>query len=224
MRRITAGADHPRSRGVYQCIPCGSGDGRGSSPLARGLLRLVIGLTRNRGIIPARAGFTALRADIALRPTGSSPLARGLPSACPGRSRGCRIIPARAGFTQVSLSRALDLGDHPRSRGVYCRPGRWRRWRRGSSPLARGLPPYPIPPRTHARIIPARAGFTALIAEAFCWLKDHPRSRGVYGTSAASSAHVRGSSPLARGLLPDGHGPHPCPLGSSPLARGLHLR
>ena len=52
------GGDHPRSRGVYvRGHPCPDRY-RGSSPLARGLPGRVQESTAQRGIIPARAGFT----------------------------------------------------------------------------------------------------------------------------------------------------------------------
>ena len=94
---------------------------------------------------------------------------------------------------------------------------------RGSSPLARGLLPSP----------PASPSYR----------RDHPRSRGVYGTQSMIFNFAAGSSPLARGLL-EGLGPegacvqdHPRSRGvytsdrstgkprsgSSPLARGLHV-
>ena len=71
----------------------------------------------------------------------------------------------------------------------------------GSSPLARGLPGTITPEQYEERIIPARAGFTQQPAQEGDRPEDHPRSRGVYSTSAASWALVVGSSPLARGLL-----------------------
>ena len=37
--------------------------------------------------------------------------------------------------------------------------------------------------------------------------RDHPRSRGVYSVTPCSRPPVRGSSPLARGLLPLAAGP-----------------
>ena len=52
--------DHPRSRGVYQQIVSDDAAKKGSSPLARGLLHLEIGRVIVHGIIPARAGFTAV--------------------------------------------------------------------------------------------------------------------------------------------------------------------
>ena len=71
-----------------------------------------------------------------------------------------RIIPARAGFTtRHSFGWIVRLG---------------------SSPLARGLPRWPLGSGGSPRIIPARAGFTP----------------GVCGPGALR----RGSSPLARGL------------------------
>ena len=49
-------------------------------------------------------------------------------------------------------------------------------------------------------IIPACAGFTRHRAPGPRPRGDHPRSRGVYGSSARTISAVTGSSPLARGL------------------------
>ena len=54
----TGHSDHPRSRGVYCLWVRVRGDGGGSSPLARGLLREFEIQVAILGIIPARAGFT----------------------------------------------------------------------------------------------------------------------------------------------------------------------
>ena len=70
--------------------------------------------------------------------------------------------------------------DHPRSRGVYLFSIREAGLMPGSSPLARGLPVLHPRGRAHARIIPARAGFT--------------------GSGSPGPAGRWGSSPLARGL------------------------
>ena len=88
---------------------------------------------------------------------------------------------------------------------MKCGPGR----NQGSSPLARGLHRLRRYAARHHRIIPARAGFTSGSMEAFGRGKDHPRSRGVYRTRSTASERLGGSSPLARGLLPVGRGPHP---------------
>ena len=178
----TAGfrGDHPRMRGVYLMAGMGSGRLTGSSPHARGLLPDVVGVVAVGGIIPACAGFTCARPGgprtprdhprmrgvysatrvLSAQVAGSSPHARGLRRGSIRASRGRRIIPARAGFTsQGPLQRLLE-GDHPRTRGVYLKPGKGRHHRRGSSPHARGLPAFGVGCEAQPRIIPAHAGFT----------------------------------------------------------------
>ena len=178
---VSPARDHPRSRGVYGPATQWVAGRPGSSPLARGLLVCVLFVRSFDGIIPARAGFTAAghrrrchrrdhprsrgvyalwRGPAGPHP-GSSPLARGLPGGATGCTWAERIIPARAGFTSRFVFRFRVCADHPRSRGVYqsvpctgLSPG-------GSSPLARGLRPGPLPRRDCGRIIPARAGFTS---------------------------------------------------------------
>ena len=192
--------DHPRSRGVYVCSEPAEVGGPGSSPLARGLRRRRSRSRRGSGIIPARAGFTAVSpaspwkcgdhprsrgvyGDIkrymeAAR--GSSPLARGLPGRPVCWCLCMRIIPARAGFTGTPSTLRLLWRDHPRSRGVYkerfVESGPFP----GSSPLARGLQTIDNSDGTVSRIIPARAGFTPEMPSANEARWDHPRSRGVY--------------------------------------------
>ena len=154
-----------------------------------------------------------------------------------------RIIPARAGFTCAGGIRAPTPADHPRSRGVYRGLDIKGVGRQGSSPLARGLPAVLRAGHDVWGIIPARAGFTRLRRRCVRGRRDHPRSRGVYDTTAQTSAQVRGSSPLARGLLvrcrgsrtmtgdhPRSRGVYafaaftaPFIAGSSPLARGLRV-
>ena len=225
------GRDHPRSRGVYSIR---SGSRRiisGSSPLARGLPPVGNTVRVRLWIIPARAGFTVLSPVWAMsardhprsrgvyfprrrrhgRIRGSSPLARGLPRAARSASTSAGIIPARAGFTTVA--EGLDMGseDHPRSRGVYRGDSHSPLGRQGSSPLARGLPHPLLSIASRARIIPARAGFTASPK----WLRyhseDHPRSRGVYTCESLESQRTR--------TLPD-----PCCLHCRPRARSAELR
>ena len=71
---------------------------------------------------------------------------------------------------------------------------------RGSSPLARGLRLPVLDNPGESGIIPARAGFTGSGSGGSTTTGDHPRSRGVYATSAATFYSRLGSSPLARGL------------------------
>ena len=213
--------DHPRSRGVYLLdddLVFGLG---GSSPLARGLREAGVGRDHRRRIIPARAGFTWRRRGRRRRwrdhprsrgvygrssifrtaATGSSPLARGLhlPRERAGPLDG--IIPARAGFTFTILGDGIFDRDHPRSRGVYLSLRGLVGARMGSSPLARGLLARGLGEDREGGIIPARAGFTLSRARACAWVRDHPRSRGVYYWCMTALQVPSGSSPLARGLL-----------------------
>ena len=209
----TATEDHPRSRGVYAKEIANTRFGKGSSPLARGLLVAdsVGGCTKR--IIPARAGFTCNRdpqsthkrdhprsrgvyltlCERILDGEGSSPLARGL-------------------LAGLKMSFIL-FPDHPRSRGVYLWPACAPFFDGGSSPLARGLHRTAILINHALGIIPARAGFTVFSAVKNILAMDHPRSRGVYADLALSFASAVGSSPLARGLR--------TAVGSSPRARGI---
>ena len=70
----------------------------------------------------------------------------------------------------------------------------------GDHPHARGLPGAGIQRGAHFGIIPARAGFTRTFASSLPRSRDHPRSRGVYFRTYIPLQHIRGSSPLARGL------------------------
>ena len=172
-------------------------------------------------IIPARAGFTCGARSRWVTKTdhprsrgvypscilggfpcpGSSPLARGLQHAGLGEVPRVRIIPARAGFTRRGGVQCPRRRDHPRSRGVYIRMFVEADDSDGSSPLARGLLPWSSCRSCPVRIIPARAGFTDPNAATFDQSSDHPRSRGVYRAVTVAVSPLRGSSPLARGLL-----------------------
>jgi len=68
------------------------------------------------------------------------------------------------------------------------------------SPHARGLHPEPDRVVHVHGIIPARAGFTIIMASSGLLFGDHPRSRGVYLRLSWDRAQENGSSPLARGL------------------------
>ena len=215
-----AQADHPRSRGVYRkpmraamralwIIPARAGFTCDDSSLAR----LLGDHPRSRGVYTSR---TPEPAD----GPGSSPLARGLPPDDWFAWEKGGIIPARAGFTTRGRRCGRKCGDHPRSRGVYQSLTRAGGFGIGSSPLARGLRRRGAPHAGALRIIPARAGFTSGRSWRSEATTDHPRSRGVYSRPRGSTLRRSGSSPLARGLPPDGLPLHSV-TGSSPLARGL---
>ena len=131
-----------------------------------------------------------------------------------------RIIPAHAGFTPGPEHPPQLDGDHPRTRGVYPDSNREPADYGGSSPHTRGL----LGVRTHrpgrGRIIPAHAGFTTQLQGLALSVRDHPRTRGVYGTLPAEGDTLEGSSPHTRGY------PALPPVksrtrGSSPHTRGL---
>ena len=154
---------------------------RGSSPLARGTLR-VHGVNEGEPrLIPARAGNTGCTqrriGRFSAHPRsrgehkehdikehahrGSSPLARGTRRACGSdRLRG-RLIPARAGNT--GTRRVLDLRSaaHPRSRGEHVNSLSLGHTHSGSSPLARGTRQFLQWWGCWGRLIPARAGNTS---------------------------------------------------------------
>ena len=214
--------DHPRSRGVYIGVQLAGRIATGSSPLARGLPTGSPSSSTPEGIIPARAGFTAGRMDgdaasgdhprsrgvypsralVCRSLEGSSPLARGLLGSKTAYKSCSRIIPARAGFTGVTVAVVRFVWDHPRSRGVYALVCRSLEFSIGSSPLARGLLRSPDSSYPCPGIIPARAGFTCGSSIQRLTCGDHPRSRGVYAVPNGVIDWDKGSSPLARGLLP----------------------
>ena len=172
--------DHPRSRGVYGPLRASGPRIPGSSPLARGLLKMNRPTEHDGGIIPARAGFTTRCAlqdryaqdhprsrgvyMMAMRRhepnLGSSPLARGLRGLHIVGARPAGIIPARAGFTRPLGPGRPPAWDHPRSRGVYRHVRHRPAHGQGSSPLARGLHSVVERRGPLVGIIPARAGFT----------------------------------------------------------------
>ena len=219
-RNPEVAGDHPRSRGVYTRMAVSRTEMWGSSPLARGLLGLLVCCLRIPGIIPARAGFTRgarggtpSRADHprsrgvyggntldVIAAGGSSPLARGLQNENTNTHTTARIIPARAGFTHGPSGCRWKHGDHPRSRGVYTIEALKAKVADGSSPLARGLHPIDGKQCSLNGIIPARAGFTPAASAPQATCPDHPRSRGVYTPQPVENPVDNGSSPLARGL------------------------
>ena len=213
----------------------------GSSPLARGLPVDGVAQGDHVGIIPARAGFTAVagpgvlggqdhprsrgvyRIPVGGDPIeeGSSPLARGLP---------------RLGHEDLRTG-----VDHPRSRGVYQSYAVSWTGAPGSSPLARGLRPVWVRHVGRPGIIPARAGFTPGTHTGVGPWGDHPRSRGVYSGWPIHCVSAMGIIPARAGFTGcrrarrREHEDHPrsrgvyfqricAPVtmpGSSPLARGL---
>ena len=158
-RAYRRGADHPRTRGVYNGMFSTVQGTDGSSPHTRGLPHSPTQGSTQRGIIPAHAGFTRVEAEkICLDKDhprtrgvyagqtrsieiilGSSPHTRGLPAAANASNALSRIIPAHAGFTRYRRHGAGKHRDHPRTRGVYPQDRVRSKMSTGSSPHTRGL-------------------------------------------------------------------------------------
>ena len=172
---------------------------RGSSPLARGTSSSRRLYQVSVGLIPARAGNTFVVVSVSLArgahprsrgehfrggisefsPGGSSPLARGTQGDDWSGRVGLGLIPARAGNTGLDRQPKLPARAHPRSRGEHGTARRYPFHSWGSSPLARGTPPFT------SRLVTVR------------WA--HPRSRGEHRRRLAMESEQPGSSPLARG-------------------------
>ena len=170
----------------------------GSSPHARGALRISEHFDTTLRIIPACAGSTSARltpstsardhprmrgehqlsVKLERDSRGSSPHARGA-RIHPKRMRKMGIIPACAGSTQRRCRRGVCCPDHPRMRGEH--------------------PPSGPPPRLDLRIIPACAGSTTPGRSGTPGREDHPRMRGEHRISPYPQPFGNGSSPHARG-------------------------
>ena len=159
-RRAGQGGDHPRLRGEHMLTKASLSSVVGSSPLARGARQGKRRALWRGGIIPACAGSTRGRSPRRAaggdhprlrgehmraerrpqRHQGSSPLARGALALVGERHAVLGIIPACAGSTRCWPSSTPSTRDHPRLRGEHTLAERYRLYRRGSSPLARGAP------------------------------------------------------------------------------------
>ena len=114
-----------------------------------------------------------------------------------------RIIPARAGPTRHADHMVSTLADHPRSCGANSARAIYMLVVSGSSPLVRGQQGSTRVIERQHRIIPARAGPTALSVAARKFSADHPRSCGANDDRAGGRSTIIGSSPLVRGQQTD---------------------
>ena len=146
------------------------------------------------------------RPSCAIRPYalfGSSPHARGTL-----RRRCCaqlcdRIIPACAGNAPARPRSRSRGSDHPRMRGERPVPCVTVTLSAGSSPHARGTREQRAALRCLDRIIPACAGNASRRARTRPRPTDHPRMRGERSDATRGALSSGGSSPHARGTLPE---------------------
>ena len=133
------------------------------------------------------------------RADGSSPRARGTPESGEISEAGRRFIPACAGNTRYVPTNASSSPVHPRVRGEHPSDCSSILLMTGSSPRARGTPPFQSCRAYRPRFIPACAGNTIESSSATTSPSVHPRVRGEHSASASASAGTSGSSPRARG-------------------------
>ena len=196
--RTTPATVHPRERGEHlppcQKVPPASG----SSPRARGTLRLLVADFHVARFIPASAGNTTSHAWPGCRrsvhprergeharhspalsmPAGSSPRARGTPGGALECGQVIRFIPASAGNTWRISASVRITPVHPRERGEHEGGLDGRGEMGGSSPRARGTRGEAADGREHRRFIPASAGNTQPPGGCRAGWSVHPRERG----------------------------------------------
>ena len=156
-----------------------------------------------QGAHPRSRGEHRLLRLCSVSEPGSSPLARGTLSFLCRFSLRAGLIPARAGNTGLHLARVQAQGAHPRSRGEHNAMLHHEPVPRGSSPLARGTQHAYTAVQSSEGLIPARAGNTHRGGHSKKSIRAHPRSRGEHFVLSARLLWRMGSSPLARGTLPD---------------------
>ena len=133
---------------------------------------------------------------------GSSPHARGARRIASLDPPPAGIIPACAGSTSTPKPTTPRLRDHPRMRGEHLVGRGGGAEFEGLSPHARGAPATTCCAWWSPGIIPACAGSTRHRLSHRAKYRDHPRMRGEHRATPAKPPSVAGSSPHARGALP----------------------
>ena len=212
-------AAHPRAGGENSTVERLSLSYSGSSPRGRGKRARIVGRSAGVRLIPARAGKTTTstpsRPTLRAHPraggenksdTGdgsenwdSSPRGRGKHRQSPRASDRRRLIPARAGKTTSTSSPERSSPAHPRAGGenIVDKPNVLANL--GSSPRGRGKPRFVSQTIGGTRLIPARAGKTALSPPMGWNSTAHPRAGGENDWLRVWFAGTPGSSPRGRG-------------------------
>ena len=191
----------------------------GSSPRVRGKLGPRGRELGAAGLIPARAGKTALsgvpetwcrahpracgengmNSKGSSFPAGSSPRVRGKPPARTVAARAPGLIPARAGKTDRHGQVQEALPAHPRACGENYYFAIASHAILGSSPRVRGKQELPAEYMPLGGLIPARAGKTCCTTSRAGTITAHPRACGENYTPELVMLDEAGSSPRVRG-------------------------
>ena len=190
---------HPRLRGERLHLSSPGHGSSGSSPPARGTVgRVAVELGAQR-FIPACAG-NGPRAPLGTCGPPVHPRLRG------ERRARWRVTDGPAGSSPPARGTATRHGPagrctsvHPRLRGERVKIGIDGDLSSGSSPPARGTVSVPRQGRRRRRFIPACAGNGPPPAAPGESRPVHPRLRGERTRRSASTGHLDGSSPPARG-------------------------
>ena len=135
---------------------------------------------------------------------GSSPRARGTDRPVPPAPGQHRFIPACAGNGSPASARCRAAAVHPRVRGERSHAPGSKQAPSGSSPRARGTGVHGHDAAEVDRFIPACAGNGARWPRPAGPRAVHPRVRGERSLRSSSSRAACGSSPRARGTVPQG--------------------
>ena len=216
---MSLSAVHPRRRGERTHGARWSRISTGSSPQARGTLRLLPALAAMARFIPAGAGNAVAHSRTTTAQTvhprrrgerifwkqsisasnGSSPQARGTRTIGSDSLEIERFIPAGAGNAS-SINEHYDCRTvHPRRRGERPVTGSNTIAPSGSSPQARGTPSDGMQETKNLRFIPAGAGNAERACSIRASASVHPRRRGERLARRRTDYAVGGSSPQARG-------------------------
>ena len=177
-RQARGDTDHPRACGANWNCSRKSANCVGSSPRVRGKRSPGTPPTPERADHPRACGANCRHHLAAGIQTGSSPRVRGKPWVARCGRAGKRIIPARAGQTASSSAMLNSFSDHPRACRANLGEVECFHYASGSSPRVRGkLTPSSLV-IVCLRIIPARAGQTAIGECPAVARTDHPRACG----------------------------------------------
>ncbi len=193
--------------GRVRFIPAGAGNAGGSTCSHAAT-----------SVHPRRRGERRFQSRVPAAAFGSSPQARGTHRHGRRDAPRRRFIPAGAGNAAARLVAVRETTVHPRRRGERDNYSRHTRVDIGSSPQARGTPPWRQSAGVFHRFIPAGAGNARRIAAGLPESAVHPRRRGERCAGDCPAECLDGSSPQARGtpwrLLRPGSGRRFIPAGA----------